>query len=385
MRSDAARPLVFVINSLEGGGAERVFATVVNRLVDAAGQFEKADVHVVLLDTLEQKYPLSDKVVLHTLDCGGSTLNSVRRLRALLKTIHPECVISFLTRANVANIAARSSVGHCAVISERVNTSSHFASGLSGRIGRAMVRFTYPSADAVIAVSGGVRDDLVSNYRVKSERTTVIPNPYEIEKIRAAGAREPEMALPDNYVVAVGRLAPNKNFAMLIEAFARSKIDGSLVILGEGEERAALMARAASLGVEDRVLLPGFVSNPHAIVSRARFYASSSNAEGFPNAMAEAMVLGRAIVGTDCPSGPSELLGGSADQRGAFAIGEHGLLVCTDDAAGMAAGMRHLADTENASAFGKKGAARVADFHVDRITDRYKEFIRALRDSIGSN
>ena len=379
MRSSSARPLVFVINSLEGGGAERVFATVVNRLVDDAGRLDGAEVHVVLLDTLEQKYPISAQVTLHELDCGGSTLTSIRRLRALLKALGPDCVISFLTRANVANILARGRGGHRTIISERVNTSSHFGSGLSGRVGKASVRLTYPRADAVIAVSGGVRDDLVSHYGVSQDRAEVIPNPYDIEVIRDAGAQEPEITLPEQYVVAVGRLAPNKNFAMLIDAFARSNYDGSLVILGEGEERASLSARAESLGIGDRVLLPGFVSNPHAVVARARFYASSSNAEGFPNAMAEAMVLSRAVVATDCPSGPSELLGGSAEGRGSFSVGEHGLLVCTDDAEGMAAGMRHLAEAETASAFGKQGAARVEDFRVDRIAERYRDFIREIR------
>jgi N-acetylgalactosamine-N,N'-diacetylbacillosaminyl-diphospho-undecaprenol 4-alpha-N-acetylgalactosaminyltransferase len=99
--------------------------------------------------------------------------------------------------------------------------------------------------------------------------------------------------------------------------------------------------------------------------------------------MAEAMVLGRAVVATDCPSGPSELLGGSAEVRGGFSVGEHGLLVCTDDAEGMAAGMCHLAEAETASAFGKKGAARVEDFRVDRIAERYRDFIREIR-SLGA-
>ena len=90
------------------------------------------------------------------------------------------------------------------------------------------------------------------------------------------------------YAVTMGRLVPNKNFGMLIEAFARSRIAGKLLILGDGPERDALTRQVEALGLAGRVVMPGFSANPFPTLARADFYVSPSNAEGFPNSLLEA-------------------------------------------------------------------------------------------------
>src|SRR3546814_4408454 len=101
-------------------------------------------------------------------------------------------------------------------------------------------------------------------------------------------AIEPAFSIQGSYIVAAGRLVPNKNFGMLIEAFAQSGLPGSLVIMGEGPLRGALEARIMQLGLEGRVHLPGFLENPFAVLKRASLFALPSNAEGFPNGLVEA-------------------------------------------------------------------------------------------------
>jgi glycosyltransferase involved in cell wall biosynthesis len=122
----------------------------------------------------------------------------------------------------------------------------------------------------------------------------------------------------------MGRLVPQKGFDVVIRAFARAadQLTGwRLIIAGEGPERRALEALAEELGIDDRVALPGMVRDNYALLGRASIFVAASRFEGFPNALAEAMACGRAVVATDCPTGPRELtLDGTA-----------GLLVRVDD------------------------------------------------------
>jgi glycosyltransferase involved in cell wall biosynthesis len=124
-------------------------------------------------------------------------------------------------------------------------------------------------------------------------------------------------------VLAAGRLAGVKRFDDLVRAFAKvnAAIDCRLVILGEGRERAALQRLAAGLGVSAKFDLPGHVANPLAFMRRAAVFVLSSEREGSPNVLAEALACGTPVVATDCQSGPREILEG----------GRHGSLVPVGD------------------------------------------------------
>ena len=109
--------------------------------------------------------------------------------------------------------------------------------------------------------------------------------------------------------IAVGRLTKQKNFTLLLNAFAkvRQTIDAQLIILGEGELRNDLEDQIKTLKLKDVHLL-GFVDNPFALMKQADIFVSSSLWEGFGNAIAESLALGTQVVSTDCPSGPAEIL-----------------------------------------------------------------------------
>src|SRR5690606_8206234 len=112
-------------------------------------------------------------------------------------------------------------------------------------------------------------------------------------------------------IVALGRLVDLKGFDLLIRAFAMvaEAIPGwSLEIHGEGPERPALEALAHALGVGERVRLPGYARDPHAVLRDAGLFALSSRLEGSPNALIDAMADGLAVVAFDCEAGPRELL-----------------------------------------------------------------------------
>ncbi|MDD3517443.1 MAG: glycosyltransferase [Chromatiales bacterium] len=200
------------------------------------------------------------------------------------------------------------------------------------------LRRLFRSADRLIAVSRGVADDTAAIAHLPPERVSVIPNPVITPQL-AERAQETvdhpwfaDRSLP--LVLGMGRLGRQKNFALLIEAFARLRAErpARLVILGEGRYRARLEAQAAALGVADDVALPGFTANPYPWLARANLFVLSSDWEGSPNALTEALALGVPSVATDCRSGPREILAG----------GRYGPLVPPGDAVELAAAMARL-------------------------------------------
>jgi N-acetylgalactosamine-N,N'-diacetylbacillosaminyl-diphospho-undecaprenol 4-alpha-N-acetylgalactosaminyltransferase len=180
------------------------------------------------------------------------------------------------------------------------------------------------------------------------------------------------------YVVTMGRLVPNKNFRMLIDAFARSGIDGKLLILGDGPERGALTNQINALDLAGKVVMPGFAANPFPTLRRAKFFVSPSNAEGFPNALLEAMSVGIPVISTNCPSGPAEVLAGIARERvqGGVCFAPHGILVSPDDPAAMAEALRAMQDPERRRVYSEQAAQRASEFGVARSRDAYWAVIR---------
>lgn len=365
----ARKTILFVINSLAGGGAERVLTTI---LAASDAWRDRYDMHLALLDDEARAYPVPDWVTVHQLDARHRLGASVRQLRTLAGRVRPDVMLSFLTRANVAAAVAMAGRGRPWLISERVNTSAHLGTGVGATVARAMVRIAYPRATHVIAVSDGVVDDLVANFAVDPAQVSAIANPVDHDAITARAAQQPEIAIEGPYIAAAGRLVVNKNFALLVDAFADADLPLRLVIMGDGPERAALEARVAARGLTDRVLLPGFVDNPFAILSRAQVFALPSNAEGFPNGLVEAMACGLPVVSTNCASGPSEILAGVARDavQGALAV-DAGALVPPDDRAAFAAALRDVAAEPRRSAAATAARRRSLDYGVAQATERY--------------
>lgn len=365
--------ILFLINSLTGGGAERVMTTLLRHSEAECAQF---DVTLALLDDEPAAYAAPEWVALRQLDGRKSFLPSVTAVRRLMAELSPDVSISFLTRSNMANLLT----ARCpAIISERANTSAHFPKGIRGEGQRALIRLLYPRAARVIAVSDGVADDLRQNFGVAGDRLISIANPVDVDAIRAKGAVAPEIDVKAPYIMAAGRLVRSKNFEMLIRAYAKSGDQRTLLIVGEGPERASLLETAAALGVSERVLLPGFVSNPYPLMRAADVFVLSSNAEGFPNALVEAMALGAPVIATNCASGPSEILANAPrDSFRELTFAPHGVLVPADDADAMAEALRAMQDEARRRGYGEKAAARALDYGAKTAKDRYWDVIRTV-------
>ena len=362
---------LFVINSLTGGGAERVMCTLLSHSEPERAEF---DISLAVLDDEAAGNVPPDWVDVHQFDCRFSMARSFLAMRKLYAELKPDVSLSFLTRANL--VTALIAPTPC-VISERAHTSHHLGKGLRGAVSRAMVRSLYPRAAKIIAVSDGVERDLRSNFAIPASKLISIPNPVDAEGIREKAKQGSSVAIGGPFIMSAGRLVAVKNFAMLIRAFAMAGSNRKLVIAGEGEERGALESLARELGVGDRVILPGFVANPYPLMARADIFVLSSNSEGYPNALIEGMAVGRPVISTNCNSGPSEIL--AEKPRSAISgltFAEHGVLTPVGDAEAMAEAIRALDDPRRRGEYGAKAEARAATFSAAAIKDRYWNVLR---------
>ena len=199
------------------------------------------------------------------------------------------------------------------------------------------LRRIYAAADGIVANSTGVRDDIADITGVPAAKIFLVRNPVITPDFHRAATGEPPhpwlMPGEPPVLLGAGGLRRQKDFATLIDAFARVRSDREvrLIILGTGHLEGALAAQAQSMGVVDDMALPGFVENPYPWMKHASLFVLSSLWEGSPNVLTEALALGTPVVSTDCPSGPQEILQG----------GRYGCLTPPGDAEAMAEAIRH--------------------------------------------
>jgi glycosyltransferase involved in cell wall biosynthesis len=367
------RNIVFIINSLTAGGAE---GALVDLLGYMKGHLEPFAVHLVLLDAEQERHSAPVWVKKHVLAADFGLVSSTLRLARLLRQLRPVLALSFLNRANCANVIVSKLLRYPCIISERVHTTSHFGTGLSALVNKTIVRLTYPLADQAIAVSEGVKNDLLANYGIRGSKLRVIHNPVNTDRICARAAEAPSIDIPEPYIMGMGRLVPNKNFRLLIEAYRTSQIAENLVVLGDGPQRGELESLVAHYGLIGRVILTGHMDNPYPIMKAARLFVCSSNAEGFPNSLIEAMALGCPVVSTDCDTGPLEILTRqSRDRCHKVTRAEYGILVPPNAPDMLAAAIRAGCDEPTRVLYAQRGAERVNDYSVRSSVERYWDTI----------
>lgn len=234
----------------------------------------------------------------------------------------------------------------------------------------------YRHMDAVVAVSHGAARGFCAASGMDLNAVRVISVPQPIARVRARSQEPLPEALRSTFegptVVAVGRLTRPKGFDVLIDAHARVLRLGCphrLVLVGQGELANELAAQARELGVKDTVMFAGFQSNPFPFMRQATVFAMSSRFEGQPLALAEAMTCGSAIVSTDCPSGPREMLD----------AGRCGLLVPVEDPAALAEAIAKLLRDPTERERLQSAALQRADMFDDsQVVRQWEEAIDAV-------
>jgi N-acetylgalactosamine-N,N'-diacetylbacillosaminyl-diphospho-undecaprenol 4-alpha-N-acetylgalactosaminyltransferase len=270
----ARKRVLFVINSLTGGGAERVMATL---LANSKGRLDRYEIALAVLDDVPCAFEMPAWLRIFQLDCKGSILASMAALERVVRDYDPDVALSFLTRANFAIAVAMMKRRRPWIISERTSAPAHLGGAFRQLTTKALMRCIYPRATRVIAVSTGVADKLSASSNVAQSKIAVVPNPVDTEALYAAAAKHNGLSLDEPYIIAVGRLVRVKNYQLLMRAFAKAELPCHLVIAGDGPERDSLRALADELGIGDRVLMPGWLSNPYPALRNASAFALSSN------------------------------------------------------------------------------------------------------------
>jgi len=178
-----------------------------------------------------------------------------------------------------------------------------------------------------------------------------------IEKWGEGGAKK---------ILAIGRLSYEKNYPQLIIAFAQivKKFNLKLMILGEGPERKSLEILIHQYNLQDKVLMPGFITNTSLFYQNADLYILSSRTEGFPNVLLEALSFGLKIISTNCPSGPSEILEG----------GKYGTLVPVNDNHALAIAIEKALVEDNHHN-PEKIKERIEAFRLEKTISEYRQVL----------
>lgn len=352
---------------MAGGGAERAALELATGLAERG-----LDVDLVLASAEGPRMAdIPDAVRVVDLK-ARRMLTGMPALVRYLRREQPVGIASVLNHANIALLWARRLARHPArVVVIEQNTRSVAAANGKSRRDRWMPRLAsrfYPWADCVAGVSAGVADDLVRLTGLDPAKVRVIYNPIvsdELVRRARAPLAHPWLGDGNSTFVAVGRLRPQKDFPMLLRAFetVRAQRPARLIILGEGNERAALERLAKELGIEDDVQLPGEIANPYAYMARAAAFVLSSRWEGLPTVLIEALRCGAPVIATDCPSGPREILKG----------GRFGVLLPVGDAEALAGAMIDCLDGKLAPASDESWQP----YHRDRVVDDYLEVLLA--------
>lgn len=399
-RHASSARLALLLPSLAGGGVARSMLHLAGAFQDAghavdlvlcevAGPYLDAVPPGVRIVPLRPEAGLAGRLRLARLDPRGVAALArpvllawrpapvqpyVADLARYLDRVQPAALLAAKTPTNLLALWARRLSGAATrvVAAEHTQLSQSIARSRRWRwrhIAPVVARM-YPYADALAAVSDGVADDLARTARLARESISTVHNPVVTPALAARAAEPPphpwfEAMSGMPVLVAAGRLVAQKNFSLLLHAFARfrARRAARLVVLGEGRERPRLEALAKALGVADDVAFPGHVANPYAAFSRAALFVLSSDWEGLPTVLVEALACGCPVVSTDCPSGPAEILEG----------GRYGQLVPCGDAAALSEAIGHALAHPLPR---ERLRARGKEFSLERSASRYLELLQ---------
>lgn len=364
--------ILFFVSSLNAGGAERVASTLANAWglrgdqVTLAPTFGGGGTAFYEIDSRVEVVWLAHRM-------RGSWLpKPLAKLAAMRKLVHekqPDVIVSFLTNVNVNVLLGLADMGVPIVVGERTNPA--FSSS-AGKALQTLRRRLYPKAQ-VVTVQTRASIAAFQAMVPGMKHVAVVPNPLP----QALDAVQREVRVEENRhctLLAMGRMVPSKCFDVLIRVFANlapAHPEWTLIIWGDGPQRAALAQQIAMLGMGERIRLPGKTAEPWKEMARAHAFVMTSEVEGFPNVLLEAMAMGLPAVTVDCPSGPREI---TSDGRDA-------LLVPVGDEGALTAALSELLDDGVfRGVLGRRAAAAVRQrYQLTQVLQAWDEVFTAAR------
>jgi glycosyltransferase involved in cell wall biosynthesis len=341
-------------------------------MVNLAEDFYKNNFEVILVTQYKKdvEYDITPKIRRVYSEPDESLLNGSRvhnfyvrykTLRNIWKTYSPDIILSFLGKNNFMAIATSAFLPAKSVVAVRGEPTMEY----EGALMQFLAKFLFRFADGVVLQTKQSMKFFPKSVRRKA---VIMSNPLNQDFLnkRYTGVRE-------DLIVTVGRLDENKNQAMLIHAFSKIAEEFpkvKLVIYGDGECRGGLEELVESKNLMDRISLPGSISDVPAHISNARIFALTSNTEGMPNTIIEAMALGLPVVSTDCPcGGPAELI----------EDGVNGLLVPVGDAFALADAFRKILEDSALEKKLQENAAKITQRLAPyKVNKEWRDYLNSL-------
>ena len=352
--------ILMFIPALNAGGAERVMVTLANYFAEGGH-----DVLIQTLNTNESFYAVSDKAKIAGMEYSFSSNPLIRmfqiprietkRCNAFTKVVleyQPDVVLSFLCTTNVLALLARNRINTPIVISERNDPL------VGSKIIKKLCARLYPKANLIVCQGNKV----ASYYQRIHGKCEVIANPLTPQ---AVGEFK---SIRTKEIVTVGRLIPQKNHKLLIHAFAKiyqNHPDFSLRIVGEGPLKSELEELVSSLKLHEVVSIQANIKNVMTVVNDAACFVLSSDYEGFPNVLLEAMASGMPVVSTDFDTGIA---------RDLITDGKNGYVVPIGDAETMAAAIDRIISSEDCQLqMGLENIKLKDEYSEDLICSRWEK------------
>jgi len=377
--------LLIFINTLQIGGSERVVSLLLQNL------YKDFEIHLAMYtNIIEYSIPPEIKILDLKQVLIESKLKLFLKAPLIAKKISEYCKknnihtsVAFLYRPCYINSLMKTRFGYkgFVIMCERTHQSA-ILQGYNWFLRfmtRIIIKYAYQNADLVLTNSYVMQSDLVKNLKIKTP-TRVIYNPIDIEYILIQSKEVPSYIFESGifYFITVGGFRKEKNHLLLIQAFfILRKLPCKLIIVGGGIEEEVCKQKVKDLDITESVIFCGFDINPLKYVSRSDCFVLSSDVEGFPNVLLEALACGKPIISTDCTSGPRELLAPDSDIHSQainhYEIGEYGILTPINDITTLAAAMKRMYEDEQLrNTYTTRAPARAAEFHVNEIKQYFQ-------------
>ena len=353
--------ILFCIGNLSKGGAERVVANLCNYLI------KEDEVTIVTTKGKKSEYVLDERIKIDCLENEEPNKNfilknieRIKKLQKIVKKEKPDIIISFLPEPSY-RILFLKIFNHKlkVIVSVRNDPKVEYKSILS----KCVMKILYPLANGFVFQTQEAKEYFNKNIQKKS---VIIPNPIKEEFLC-----EPYTGKREKIIITVGRLEEQKNHKMLIDAFSKLPKEFSeykLIIYGEGSLRRDLEKKIKDLNLLEKFLLPGQVDNIKDKIYKASLFVLSSNYEGMPNALMEAMALGIPCISTDCPCGGPRFL---------IKDGYNGYLIPTNDIYSLCKTMQNVLGKDQTE-ISKRANKIIVNLNPNKINKDWHEYINKI-------
>ncbi len=354
--------MAFMIGALTKGGAERVMTNLIDYFVQKNHQ-----VTLVTQYQREDEYTLNNRAkrILSDItpeETGKSRiLNFVKRfrkLRNIWKSEKPDAILVFIGKNNIMTLLTAWGLHIPVIVSVRADPNQEY----SGKLLRFLARFLFRFAAGVVLQTNQCKEFFPKAVQNKA---VILHNPVNPEFFE-----EPYCGERDHTIVSVGRLDDNKNQQLIIRAFANIlplHPDYRLIFYGTGENLTMLRSLVKDLKIENEVIFAGVVGHVAQYIKKAGVFVLSSNTEGMPNALIEAMALGIPVISTDCPcGGPADLIRHE----------KNGLLTPVDNVEKMTENLQNmLNDLQKASKMGQEARKTCEIYRGEVVYQEWYDYI----------